>query len=524
MIAFWCGGFSPLTAVKAQPVGQIYYVDQKDPVASDSNVGSESAPWLTIQHAAEVVSAGDSVYVKAGVYPERVHPQASGAPGARITFKALPRRSVTMYGFFTQGSDNLHIEGFNITTSAALTGWTDIYGVFIYSDHVEVVDNYFYDLQSTAIQGYWHDPFPQAAYVADNRIYHSQMGLGITGNDWLVEGNEVERLFNYGDGDSDYSRFFGEGHRIRGNIFHGTDFNEIGSAHVDCFQTFDNNGEHVRNILIENNRCSDFHQGFMGEAAYYRNSSDVVFQNNIFMHGLAWGLCVLQIRNITARHNVFADIQYHGIGLRDGATGVVENNIFYNAGSNYWASDGGSLTGSHNLLYDPGGNIDPGDFSQDLVNLDPMFVDAGSDDYHLQAGSPAIDAGMDAGVTYDAEDHPRPQGGGFDIGAYEFVPALSLQGIAGDQTITLSWSVNASLPLTTTWQISYSGPAGDQGSPISGISSATRSFTLTGLANYAWYDVSLQAMQGSNPTLTGAVRLMPSDHHTYLPWVRKPGS
>lgn len=54
---------------------------------------------------------------------------------------------------------------------------------------------------------------------------------------------------------------------------------------------------------------------------------------------------------------------------------------------------------------------------------DPVFVNAGIDDYHLQSTSPLIDAGMDLtsyGVTYDYDYHARPVGA-FDIGAFEYV-------------------------------------------------------------------------------------------------------
>ncbi len=40
--------------------------------------------------------------------------------------------------------------------------------------------------------------------------------------------------------------------------------------------------------------------------------------------------------------------------------------------------------------------------------------------YHLQAGSAAIDAGVDAGVTTDIDGEARPWGAGYDIGADEF--------------------------------------------------------------------------------------------------------
>ena len=179
----------------------------------------------------------------------------------------------------------------------------------------------------------------------------------------------------------------------------------------------------------------------MGEAAFYGNSSDLTFRNNIFAHAGAWGMSIHQIRDVTAVHNVFADIRYHGIGFRDGATGVVKNNIFYNAGSNYWASDGGSVVGSHNLLYKSSDTVDPIDFPDDIANQDPKFVDPANDDYHLQLGSPAVDAGTNSSVTADMDGIHRPQGTGYDIGAYEFAPPLILNATSGDQIIYLAWTL-----------------------------------------------------------------------------------
>lgn len=496
-----------------------YYVDGNHPQASDDNPGTESLPWLTIQKAADSVWAGDTVIVKSGAYDERIAFESGtrGAPGQVITFKAQPPRTATMWGFYTKYAHYLRVEGFNITTDPSLTGWTEKNGVYIASDHVEVVDNYLYDLKGTAISG-----TSTGAVVRDNRIYRSQMGLAISGFGWLVEGNEVERLYDFGGGDCDYARFFGDDHLIRGNFFHGTSFSETGSAHVDCFQTFDNNGESAHNITFDGNICYDFHQGFMGEAAYYGDISGLVFSNNIFAHGGAWGMSVHQIQNVTAVHNVFADIQYHGIGFRDGATGVVRNNIFYDSGSNYWASDGGSVQGSHNILYSTDGSIDPGDFPADLVNVDPLLADPDADDYHLRPGSPAIDAGTDVGVPADLEGTTRPQGAGHDIGAYEFTPALELWGAPSNQAIQLAWDVNVTLPVTATWTIHYAGPPGDEPSPIPGLPSETRAYTLTGLTNYTWYTVTLDAMVGGAPYLTESVMVMPSDIAVFLPVVTGP--
>lgn len=105
-----------------------------------------------------------------------------------------------------------------------------------------------------------------------------------------------------------------------------------------------------------------------------------------------------------------------------------------------------------------------------------------------------------------------------DLGAYEFEPQLELHGAPGDQAIHLAWTVNVTLPLTTTWTIDYIGPPGDQTPPISEIPEPSRTYTLTGLANYSLYTVTLAT---DPPMLTGTVTAMPTDHIVCMPAVWK---
>ena len=407
-----------------------YVVDSSHPGAADTNPGSEDAPWATIQHGADTAAPGDEVLVKAGSYPERVVMKKGGAAGAKLTLRGVPSRAAQMFGFNVVSAPYVRIEGFDITNSPDFPGWDETQGVFIQSDYVEVVDNFFHDMADAGVVGYWHEPFPNYATVSKNRMYRMQMGITNQGTGWLIEGNEVERLVMFPDGgDCDYCRLFGDGHVVRGNYFHGTDFAEIGSAHVDCFQTFDNNGEHLRDVLIDGNTCFDFHQAFMGEASFHQASSHIVFTNNLFAHGGAWGLCVHQITGVEAYHNTFYDIAYHGAGFRDGATGIVRNNIFMNVESSYWAADGGQVTGDGNLMMGSSAPDPVG--AHDLVDVDPLFVNAAGNDFHLTAGSPAIDRGeARPDVAADHDGVARPQGAGWDIGAYEFCAGTCPTGTA----------------------------------------------------------------------------------------------
>jgi len=55
------------------------------------------------------------------------------------------------------------------------------------------------------------------------------------------------------------------------------------------------------------------------------------------------------------------------------------------------------------------------------ISLPPGFV--GSFDFHLNPLSPCIDRGTYNGTDEDYDGKVRPQGGGYDMGAYEFIPA-----------------------------------------------------------------------------------------------------
>ena len=67
------------------------------------------------------------------------------------------------------------------------------------------------------------------------------------------------------------------------------------------------------------------------------------------------------------------------------------------------------------------------------IDLDPLF----SGGYKLQSGSPCIDAGTSEGAPdTDIEGIPRPQGKGWDMGAYEYAPIVVI--LAGEAELVLA--------------------------------------------------------------------------------------
>src|ERR1700685_1683615 len=75
--------------------GATYYVSKS---GKDINSGSFTAPWLTIQHAANSATAGATVYVEAGTYNESVTFPASGTAANYITFESYPGQTAVIDG------------------------------------------------------------------------------------------------------------------------------------------------------------------------------------------------------------------------------------------------------------------------------------------------------------------------------------------------------------------------------------------------------------------------------------------
>jgi hypothetical protein len=397
-----------------------YVVDQAAPGAADANTGTEEKPFKTVQRAADVVKPGDTVFVMAGKYDERVKISTSGADGQPIILRSMPRRSAVVGGFDLRAS-HICVEGFEIAAEKPAVA------VQLGGSYCEVLDNHIHDMMA-GVAGTVGKPSPDGntrdySAVAHNRIafnqvYHSEYGFILGGDDWLVENNEVNRLFMFASGnnydDCDYSRFFGKGCVERCNYYHGSTSAEIRVAHVDCLQTFTVNGEIAQDLLFENNTCFDFHQMCMVESAPHIGSvrgwkfrGNIVSANSPRMSG-GWGPDIIQTLDVTIANNTISGVRWAAIGLRgkESTNGQIRNNILANAERAVIDGDG-DFTASkpvseYNLTFKTWAA--PGD--KNLNGSDPLFVDAGNRNFRLQKGSPAIGAGKE-GATIGALEYPN---------------------------------------------------------------------------------------------------------------------
>lgn len=144
---------------------------------------------------------------------------------------------------------------------------------------------------------------------------------------------------------------------------------------------------------------------------------------------------------------------------------------------------------------------------QNTIQTDPLFVDAANNNLHLSSGSPAINAGIDVGLTGDYDGVARPQGAGFDAGAYEYLSITPL-------TVTINQMVGQSDPTNVSpinFLVIFSGSVtnfvtGDVA--LSGTAGATTA-TVTGVGTS--YVVAVSGMTGSGTVIASVNAGVASD-------------
>lgn len=112
-----------------------------------------------------------------------------------------------------------------------------------------------------------------------------------------------------------------------------------------------------------------------------------------------------------------------GVYIMGYSTVTMTNNIVSNYTTGVTVSGATAyLTQNNTLFY---GNTSNGELGTNSVIGDPVFRNISDSDYSIKGNSAAKDAGIDAGITTDIEGKERPKGTGYDIGAYEFYPAIN---------------------------------------------------------------------------------------------------
>jgi hypothetical protein len=392
-------------------------------------------------------SAGSTIIFTAGNYP-RTSITKSGSSGSPTTYQA--QGTVLTKGFNISGNYNV-VNGFEIAnTDYSTWGYSNGAGIYNTGSNNILQNNYIHD---ASLDGMYIDGSNNT--VKNNKLFQNELvGIEVHGTNNLIDSNEVWSTVqchpNIGSTctsglDADGMRFWGSGHTFRKNYIHDIllDYTINGKKvqndpHIDCFQTFSNGGETVGNhIIFEQNHCINYD----GSSAFMlEGGSDYLYiHNNIFETATgisangngAGGADYLYIFNNIWAGSKTAKGAYPSAGKFENINHIwFENNILYNqynGAAIFFLGSTSNIIFDYNLIYNSDGSaqhcVEWGSYDSCMpsaghnkLNVNPLFTNG----YHLQSGSPAINAGTTvSGVTNDYDGSSRPQGGAFDIGIFE---------------------------------------------------------------------------------------------------------
>ncbi len=185
-----------LAPVVAAQTGATYYVST---TGSNSNPGTISQPWLTIQHAANAVKAGATVYVFGGVYKESVNFPRSGTASSPIIFQSYSGQTAVIDGTSVSCCGSSGTQGLiNIVGSRS---YVTVSGFEI--------RNYTTNNENNVPVGVWITGSGTGIHILNNRVHNitttseangNALGMAVYGtsktpiSDLVISGNEVYDL------------------------------------------------------------------------------------------------------------------------------------------------------------------------------------------------------------------------------------------------------------------------------------------------------------------------------------------
>jgi hypothetical protein len=400
---------------------------EKSGPPSPSSLISPAAPAIihvpadqsTIQAAINAASNGDTVLVADGTYKENIN-----FKGKAITVTSVNGPATTIIDggaansvvtFITGEGANSILNGFTITNGNASEGG----GILVSSSPA----------------------------ITNNVIHANQgcngIGIGIGFGAPLIQGNTISNNSQSGcsggiGGGGISVRGESSGTRIIGNVIANNSMtgSGIGGGGISLFA--------AGGPIIQNNIFTGNNGGIQGGGIAIANNASPQIVDNLFIHntassggGLGW-LVPMSTPGILLLNNTIADntaMQGSGI-FADGfdSTAVFQNNLIIGTPGIIAAFCGTfNSTVTPNFVSDDvfttgatpyGGNCTDQTGTHGNISVDPLFTNPAVDDFHVQPGSPAINAGNSTAPiplpAMDLEGNPRSMNGKVDIGAYEF--------------------------------------------------------------------------------------------------------
>ena len=439
--------------------GTVYFVST---AGNDNNAGTFAAPWRTIIKAVHSTGAGAVIYLMNGVAQTTEDGEGWGA--------ALTLRNEWCQGTATEPKALIAYPGATATLGNA-SGANPAFGM-------RSVDS---SAGGGACKGNWvfagiqfrgGAPFFAAGPSSNWRFIGNDITNNLTGNETPWETSQASYMKCFGNNGHDLN--LGTTDRLVQGFYLSTDSNHAEMAwnmisntkgragiQVHSSPIASGTGYAMYDISIHDNVVHDIaEEGIIVDTVDPSKGPVLIYNNLIYNVGKngnnngaiyrplssdfstaqGAGSGVVEIFNNTV-FNYKSGPAFSGtfeVHVNQNLVDRLRNNIFYDSlgsghpyithetasSNNYTSCSNNSTTsacpwliGSNNLMFGSGLPSFPS-LLTGSINENPLFVNLAGANAHLQAGSPAANAGVNTGQATDLDGWRLPQGFGYPIGAY----------------------------------------------------------------------------------------------------------
>lgn len=318
--------------------GTIYYVDASN--GNNNNPGTEPEPWLTIQHATDTLIAGDTVYIKQGIYEEIV--DLTGSTGIEgesgnevdgyITYMGYPGHNAILDGTTFQ------VQGWGV---GFCSGRYTPSGGDRTLNYIKIKNLTIRNYPEAGIE-FNRDSNGKGSHhiILDELTVHNNGDVGIyIWEGWESEGTTHDIIVR------NCESYNNDNHGIK---FNGDDAGVINRGHIhnstieNCI-SHDNLyiGIHIStgnyNITVRNNTC--YNNGRQGITAHEIWDSEYQY-NTVYQNGQSGGnekagMVIWNSKNVIVRCNrIYGNPGYglrlYGDLLNTGSSPTIVNNLIFN--------------------------------------------------------------------------------------------------------------------------------------------------------------------------------------------------
>jgi len=369
------------------------YVSTTGATTNCTTMQNINTPASSIAAGLTCTASGDTLYIRAGTYNERILTAVSGGgEGSRTVIAGYPGETVTLLPlsdaqqgvlYAPAGAtyitfQNLVVDGTHVTLGASNTGSGGSHSHLKFigiesKNNVSGGAGFF-------LSGTFNEISGPNCKIHDNRLSgyappQAPYGVYMDGQDNTIDGCEIYNNSGYGVHGYDGNFYNQSRNTVKNSYIHDNGTTNQGNCSgapcqvAGILLTTGSANRAINNKIINNYAGIDIGSTCASGCAVYNNT---IYGNTT------------------------------GPGLKTSATSsVIQNNIVVSNPANNIQNDGSSNTFSSNLCFGPGGTANC------AITQDPLFVDSANNNFHLQAGSPAIGIDLSAIFTTDFDNTTR---------------------------------------------------------------------------------------------------------------------